>query len=49
MLYELRRRSYGDERNPDDPKFLVFFEVEKVLPLIGPGEDTPEGPEKGDI
>jgi len=35
LLYSLRRKSYGDDR---EGKYLVFFRVEKVLPLVGPGE-----------
>jgi hypothetical protein len=35
-LYELRRRSYPSDDDPEnDPKFLVFFELEKVRPLLG--------------
>jgi hypothetical protein len=32
----LRRRSYGDKR---DGRFLVTFTVDKVLPLVGSGDD----------
>jgi hypothetical protein len=33
LLNSLRRRTYpGDEK---EPKFLVFFQIDKVLPLIG--------------
>ena len=36
LLYELRRRTYPDDEKDDkDPKFLVFFKVDKQLPLIG--------------
>ncbi len=39
-LYELRRRSYPSDNNPEkDPKFLVFFELERSLPLLGDGGD----------
>ncbi|MGD9017906.1 MAG: pyridoxamine 5'-phosphate oxidase family protein [Desulfobacterales bacterium] len=39
-LYELRRRSYPSDKNPEeDPKFLVFFELERTLPLLGDGEN----------
>jgi hypothetical protein len=35
LLNSLRRRTYpGDEK---EPKFLVFFQIDKVLPLIGDG------------
>jgi len=46
LLYELRRRAHGDEKDPNDPRFLVFFKVEKVLPLVGVGEE-PVGEPKG--
>ncbi|MEE9528090.1 MAG: pyridoxamine 5'-phosphate oxidase family protein, partial [Syntrophobacteria bacterium] len=35
LLNSLRRKTYpGDEK---EPKFLVFFQIDKVLPLIGDG------------
>jgi hypothetical protein len=35
LLYKLRRRSYSsDEDGESDPKFLVFFETERELPLV---------------
>ena len=35
LLNSLRRRTYpGDEK---EPKFLVFFQIDKILPLIGDG------------
>jgi hypothetical protein len=37
LAYELRRRKYPDDKQ--DPLFLAFFRVDKILPLIGPGED----------
>ena len=36
LMQSLRRRQYIDER--DEPKFLVFFAVDKELPLIGAGK-----------
>ena len=36
-LYELRRRSYPEDKDRRESKYLVFFKVQKVLPLIGPG------------
>jgi hypothetical protein len=36
FLYSLRRKSYGDDR---EGRYLVFFKVEKVLPLVGTEED----------
>ena len=38
LLYELRRRTYPPEKDPQDPKFLVFFKLDEELPLVGPGE-----------
>lgn len=37
-LYELRRRSYPPEKERREAKYLVFFSVDKTLPLIGPGK-----------
>ncbi len=40
LLYELKRRQYPSKTDAaKGPKFLVFFTIDKVLPLIGPGED----------
>jgi len=38
LLRKLRRRTYGDDKN----RYLVFFKIEKELPLIGPGEEPDE-------
>jgi hypothetical protein len=38
-LYELRRRSYPSDKDRRDSKYLVFFTVDKTLPLIGPGQE----------
>jgi len=38
LLYTLRRRSYPNEK----VLYLVFFEIEKELPLIGGGEEPDE-------
>ena len=39
-LYRLRRRITPPEGDPDnDPRFLVFFELERVRPLVGDAED----------
>jgi hypothetical protein len=38
LLKSLRRRVYSPEKEQaTGPKFLVFFTVDKELPLIGPG------------
>jgi hypothetical protein len=36
LLHKLRRRKYEEEKR--EPKFLVFFRIDRVLPLIGAGE-----------
>lgn len=36
-LYDLRRRSYPEDQDRREVKYLVFFRVDKALPLIGPG------------
>jgi hypothetical protein len=39
-IKELRRRTYpDDDAIHAESKFLVFFSVEKELPLIGPGKE----------
>ena len=35
LLHSLRRKSYGDDH---EGRYLVFFRVDKVLPLVGAGE-----------
>ena len=42
LLYSLRRRAYPPEKGEGKPRFLVFFKVDKVLPLIGTGRETAE-------
>lgn len=36
LLFSLRRRVYASEKQ-DGPRFLVFFNVDMVLPLVGAG------------
>ena len=36
LLQSVRRRQYIDEK--DESKFLVFFKVDKELPLVGTGK-----------
>ncbi|NLI31827.1 MAG: pyridoxamine 5'-phosphate oxidase family protein [Deltaproteobacteria bacterium] len=39
LLHSLRRRSYPPEMEESGgPRFVVLFEIDRVLPLIGPGE-----------
>ena len=37
LLFAIRRKSYGDEDHKE--LYLVHFKIDKVLPLIGAGED----------
>ena len=39
LLYTLRSKRYKSVKEEGNPRFLVFFEVDKVLPLIGAGRD----------
>jgi hypothetical protein len=36
LLYSLRRRKYSSDEK--ESKFLVFFQIDQVLPLIGSGD-----------
>lgn len=36
LINKIKRRKYTDEN--EEPKFLVYFRVEKELPLIGGGQ-----------
>jgi hypothetical protein len=38
LLYSLRRKTYSNDE--EESKFLVFFQIDKVLPLIGAGDDN---------
>ena len=40
LLSQLKRRVYTQGKEHKGPKFLVFFKIDKDLPLIGPGEET---------
>ena len=35
LLQSLRRKQYPDDK--EEPKFLIFFELNKELPLVGDG------------
>ena len=39
LLSSIRRKSYANEKGEEDSRFLVFFKIDKVLPLIGAGKD----------
>jgi hypothetical protein len=39
LLYSLRRKSYSEEKEKKEgPRFLVFFRVDQVLPVVGAGD-----------
>jgi hypothetical protein len=38
LIKTLRRRSFSSTSDEAEAKYLVYFEIEKVLPLIGAGE-----------
>jgi len=41
LLYSIRRKKYACEKGEEETcRFLVFFTVTKVLPLIGTGKDS---------
>lgn len=42
LLYSIRSKRYASEKEEGKTRFLVFFNVDKVLPLIGAGEETAE-------
>jgi hypothetical protein len=39
LLYSIRSKKYSSEKEEGKPRFLVFFRVDKVLPLVGAGEE----------
>jgi len=38
LLHSLQRRQYINEK--DESKFLVFFKIDKELPLVGAGDES---------
>ena len=42
LLYSLRSKKYPEGKEEGKPRFLVFFSIEKELPLIGEGESGME-------
>ncbi len=40
LLRSLRRRTVPPGQEKPGPRFLVFFQVDKILPLIGAGEGS---------
>lgn len=43
LLYSLRSDRYPPYKEPGKTRYLVFFKVEKVLPLIGAGKEKGKG------
>ena len=39
LLYSIRSKRYASEKEEGKARFLVFFKVDKVLPLVGAGRD----------
>jgi len=39
LLYSIRSRKYPPKEEEGKPRFLVFFRIEKELPLIGAGKE----------
>jgi hypothetical protein len=39
LLYSIRSKRFPSEKEEGKTRFLVFFKVDKVLPLIGAGRD----------
>lgn len=42
LLYSLRRKEYPAGKEEGKPRFLVFFKIDKVIPLIGAGREKAE-------
>lgn len=40
LLYSLRSKRYAQEKEEGKDRFLVFFRIDEVLPLIGAGEEA---------
>ena len=41
LLQSIRRRKYAAEKGEEEEsRFLLFFKVDKILPLIGAGEES---------
>ena len=39
LLYSMRSKRYAGGKEEGKPRFLVFFKVDKILPLVGAGRD----------
>jgi len=39
LLYSIRSKRYAGGKEEGKPRFLVFFRVDQILPLVGAGRD----------
>ena len=39
LLYSIRRKRFPSEKEEGKTRFLVFFKIDRVLPLVGAGDD----------
>ena len=42
LLYSIRSKRFASEKEEGKTRFLVFFKIDKVLPLVGAGEESEE-------
>lgn len=42
LLYSIRSKRFASEKEDGKTRFLVFFKIDKVLPLVGAGEESEE-------
>ena len=39
LLYSIRSKKYASKKDEGKARFLVFFKIDKVFPLVGSGND----------
>ena len=42
LLYSIRSKRFASEKEDGKTRYLVFFKIDKVLPLVGAGEESEE-------
>jgi hypothetical protein len=42
LLYSIRSKRFASEKEEGKTRFLVFFKIDKILPLVGAGDDLEE-------
>jgi len=42
LLYSIRSKRFASEKEDGKTRFLVFFTIDKILPLVGAGDDLEE-------